>query len=63
MTMGVSLWHWRNGIWHVSQTIMGTYEDGAMRIDTANVMEFVPQNSFELKCRGAATLGRRRNLL
>ena len=42
---------------------IGIYEDGAMQTATANVIAFKSQNHFELKCRGAATLGRRRILL
>jgi len=53
--MAVSLWHCLHGSWHVSQTMIGTYEDGAMPTATANVMEFASEDHLELKCRGAAT--------
>ena len=64
LTMGVSLFQCTGHTsWHVSQDIVRIYEDGAMRRATAKVMQLASQNHFELKCRGAATLGRRRNLL
>ena len=47
----------------VAEHDIGIYGGGAMQTATAKVMEFASQNHFELKCRGAATLGRRRNLL
>ena len=64
LTMGVSLVQCTGHTsWHVSQDIVRIYEDGAMRIGTAKVMQLASHNQFELKCRGGATLGRRRNLL
>ena len=63
MTMGVLLLHRVYGSWHTSQTMIGIFENGAMRTATAKVMEFASQNHFELKCKGAVTLGRRRKLL
>jgi len=47
----------------VSQNIVRIYDDGAMRIWAAKLMQFASENHFELKYRGGATLGRRRNLL
>ena len=60
--MGGSL-HLEDGRSHALQILIGIYEDGAMRTATANVMQFMSQNHFELKCRDAGTLGRIRNLL
>ena len=38
--------------------MLGIYEDGVVRTPSANAMELASQNHFELKCKGAATLGR-----
>ena len=63
MTREVLPLHGVYGSSHVSQTLIGIFENDAMRTATAKVMQFMSQNHFELKCRRAVTLGRRRKLL
>ena len=55
--------HFVDGSSHALQILIGIYEDAAMRTAIAKVMQLMSQYHFELKCRGAATLGRIRNLL
>ena len=59
--MGVSL-HFEDVSMHPSQISIDIHEDAAIFTAIVKVMQLVSQYHFELKCRGAATLGIRRNL-